>query len=334
FLAYQREARSIEHVAAYTRTAVNLAGPQEPERVNAASVTRNIFETLRVMPEIGRGFRDDDVATDVMIIGYDLWRRRFGGARSILGRRAQANGRARMVVGVMPPTFRLPLDLREEKPSEVFFPLDLTGPVVNNWGDHSLFGIVRLRNGVTRARATAELTETERGWIRAGFRRDQTLSGRQAMPVRDLVLGDFQRGLFLLIDAALVILLITCANVANLLLARGDDRRREIAVRTALGAARGRIIRQLLTESVILAALGALVGTALAFGGVRLLVALRPAEAPLIGAARVDINVFAFALALAVATGVLFGLAPALELSRQDTSRTLRESRSLTPDRT
>ena len=330
-LDYQGETSAFEQVAAYYGSAANLTGGQEPERVITALVTPNLFQTLRVAPIAGRTFNASDKAADIadqVVLAYGLWQRRFGGRRDIIGHGIQVNGRARTVVAVMPPSFKLPLDFSDERPSELWVPTDLHSSDWSSWGDHSLLGIARLRSGVVFARASADMAAVEQRWIRDGHwskRMGESIPARNAVPMKELVLGDVRYALWILLGAVGVILLIACANVANLMLARSDDRHREIAVRTALGASRPRIVRQLLTESVLLSLIGGALGVALAFGALRALVAAHPLGIPRIEDVGLDILVLVITLLVTVATGIMFGLAPALELSRPDLSRALKE---------
>jgi putative ABC transport system permease protein len=330
-LSYAAEASAFEHVAAYYGSAANLTGGQEPERVITALVTPNLFQALGVRAQIGRTFIANDSAAaiaDQVVLGHGLWQRRFGGQPDIIGRSIQVNGRSRIVIGVMPESFKLPLDFSNERPSELWAPTDLRSPQWQSWGDHSLIGFARLRPDVSVARATSEMNSVEERWVRDGHwtrRMGESLSGRNAIPMKELVLGDVRYALWVLLGSAGVILLIACANVANLLLARSDERHREIAVRTALGASRTRIVQQLLTESVLLSLIGGALGVALAFGGLRALLTLHPAGIPRVDQIGLDVVVLGFTLLLTIVTGVVFGLAPALELSRPDLNRSLKE---------
>jgi putative ABC transport system permease protein len=326
-LAYMAETQTFAGVAAYYGTAANLTGGQEPERVIAAAVTPNLFQTLGVGALVGHAFLASDSAAtiaDQIVLGHGLWQRRFGGRDDIIGRSIQVNGSARTVVGVMPASFKLPLDFSEERPSEAWVPYDLT-PDATSWGDHSLIGVARLREGVDPASAGSTMRVLEERWVRDGHWSNRKLSGRSAVPLKDLVLGEVRYALWVLLGAVAVILLIACANVANLMLARADERHREIAVRTALGASRARIVRQLLTESVLMSLIGGGIGVALAFGGMKALLAIRPPGIPRVNEIGLDAGVLGFTLLLTVATGLVFGLAPALELSRPDLNRALKE---------
>jgi putative ABC transport system permease protein len=325
-LSYREERNTFASFAAYYASAVNLTGGDQPERVSAAAVTPALFATLGVRAQVGRTFIAADSATlaNEVVLGHGLWLRRFGGQRDIIGQTIQINGRARTVVGVMPPSFKLPLDFSDDRPSEIWIPYDMT-PDRDSWGDHSLIGVARLGGGITPGIATATMRSLEERWVREGHWQNRDLSQRRAVPMKELVIGDVRSALWVLLGAVGVILLIACANVANLVLARSDDRHREIAVRTALGASRGRIVSQLLTESVLLSFVGGVLGVALAYGGMRALVALDPPGIPRVEDISLDGGVLAFTVALTILTGLTFGLAPALELSRPDVSRGLKE---------
>jgi predicted permease len=327
---YGDEAKTLQGIAGATSVGANLTGGDEPERVIGAAVTPNAFPILGVDPQLGRAFVEAEGAPggdEVVVLGHGLWQRRFGGAPDIVGQVIQVNGRPRTVVGIMPAGFRLPLDYREERPSELWIPLVIDRANPGSWGNRGNVAFARLAPGVTPERASAELDIITHRWIAEGYLHEQGDRRwfRQAVPVRELLVGDVRRPMLILFGAVGLVLLIACANVANLMLARGDERRREIAIRTALGAARGRVIRQLLAESLVLAAAGAALGTALAWAGTRALIAIDPAALPRVTDARLDAGVLAFTTALALLTGILFGLAPALQLSRPELTGMLRD---------
>ncbi len=333
--SYARDVPGLEQLAAYTAGPANLTGGEEPERVIAAAVTPNLFATLEAGAAAGRTFGPGDRSgTDAVVLGHGLWMRRFGGDPGIVGRTIVVNGAARTVVGVMPARFHLPLDFSDERPSEIWIPLDLDAPNLSGWGNRSLIGVGRLRAGIDPRRASAEMRVVEQRWLREGLVHNRDGLRRAALPVSDLVLGPARRALFILLGAVSVVLLIACANVANLQLARSDGRRSEVTLRTALGATRGRLGQMLLTESALLSLLGAAGGVALAWTGLRLLVALHPVSIPRIEDTGLDPGVLGLTLAVGMATGLLFGIAPALDLSRPDLSRALNDSaRALTPGR-
>ena len=329
---YAAESRTFVNVAVYAGGAANLTGGQEPERVVAAEVSPNMFATLGVPALVGRTFDESDKVQDIadqVVLSYSLWQRRFGGDRAIIGQRILVDGAQNTVIGVMPPMFKLPLDFSDDRPSEMWRPLDLLSPEWAGWGNHSLIGVARLRDGVTPALATATMRWLEDRWIRdrvGGGWNDRDIVRRAAVPIKDLVLGDVRYALWVLLGAVGVILVITCANVANLLLAKSDERHREIAVRTAIGASRARIVQQLLTESVLLSAFGGAVGLGMAYLGMRTLLVLHPPGIPRIEQVGLDGGVLGFTLLIAMVTGVVFGVTPALELSHPDFNTSLKES--------
>ena len=324
---YGTATRAFERVDAYYGTVANLTGGMEPERVNAAFVTPGLFRTLGVSALVGRTFEPADSAAAIsnqVVLGYALWQRRLGGRPDIVGQTIQVNGTARTIIGVMPPTFRLPRDFGSDRPSELWTPYDLA-PTAAQFGNRSLTAFARLQPAVDPAAATSAMRGIESQWFEQGHWQKGDETGLNAVPMRDFVIGDVRTALWILLGAVGVILLIACANVANLMLARGDERHREVAVRTALGASRSRIMGQLLTESVVIALAGGFLGTALAYGGLRVLEAAQPAGIPRIEEIGIDGGVFAFTLILTVVTGLVFGLAPALELSRPDLSKAMKD---------
>jgi putative ABC transport system permease protein len=341
-VSYGAEAQSFTAVAGYQELDAHLTGGQEPERVRAAAVTPNLFETVGVTALVGRVPSPSEVGNtpDAILLSHALWQRRFGGAPEIAGQGIQVNGRLRVVAGVMPAGFRLPGDYHAQRPVEAWLPEPINPNRLGAWGSRSFFGIARLAGTVPAPAVQQELSAIARRWVDAGYvqaRPDGTLGAlaRQAVPVQAFVTGRVQRSLLLALGAVGFVLLIACANVANLQLARADLRQREVALRSALGASRGQIIRQLLTESVLLAVAGGLAGLGVAWAGLRLVIALRPAALPRVGEIGLDGPVLAATALLSLLTGLLFGLVPALHLSRPNEAATLNEGgRAATTSRT
>jgi hypothetical protein len=210
-LEYQGETSAFEQVAAYYGSAANLTGGQEPERVITALVTPNLFQTLRVAPIVGRTFSVSDKPADItdqVVLGYGLWQRRFGGSREVVGQTIQVNGRARTVIGVMPESFKLPMDFSNERPSELWVPTDLHSPDWASWGDHSLLGFARVRPDVMPARVASRMRALEERWVANGHWGNRNNGGRVALPLKELVLGDVRYALWILLGAVGVILLI------------------------------------------------------------------------------------------------------------------------------
>jgi putative ABC transport system permease protein len=311
-----RRTRSLASVGIYGNAVFDLAGDPStpPEALYGLRMSASLFPTLGVSPMLGRGIlpgEDQPHQTNEMILSYGLWTRRFNSDRGVIGRTIKINGRACLVIGVMPPGFNFPL--RREAahtPSpyvEFWAPLGID-PASTQGG---LGAVARLRSGVSLVEARQDLASISAALSREfpGTNRDATL--RVAF-LRDRTVRSTGTALWLLMAAASMFLLIGCANVANLLLARGLYRRREIAVRMAIGAGSTRIVRQLLTESCVLGALGGLGAYALTAAAWKILPAVAPVSIPRLAAARADWTILAFALLVALANSVLFGIVPAL----------------------
>jgi putative ABC transport system permease protein len=330
---YPREAQSFVDIAGYQEYDASFTGGQEPELVRAGSATPNLFEVTRTPAMIGRTFTPADTAggtSDVMVISHGLWQRRFGGNASIVGQSVQVNGRARTIVGVMPPSFKLPNDFASLRPTEAWVPEVVNPSSLGAWGNRSYAGLARLKDDVSATGASSELPLVAERWVKAGYvraRPDGSLGAlaRRVIPAQEFITGGLRNALLILFGSVGFVLLIACANVANLQLARADIRRREVAVRAALGADRAHIIRQLLTESVMLAVAGAAAGLAVAWAGLQIVITLRPANLPRIDETTLDGSVLGFTALLAVVTGILFGLLPALQLSRPDVTGVLKD---------
>ncbi len=315
-----------ESIVAFRSQSYVLTGGDEPERLNGRQVTAGFFSTFRSSPLAGRAFSADEDkpgAERVALLGEGFWTRRFARDPGVIGKPLMLNGESFTVIGVLPGTMHGTWRTFDVWTSLGRLEDQIGGPA--NRGNHpGIYVVARRKPGVSVEQARANVVTI----AKALAEQYPQQSARQSMtvaPLLDAVVGNLNVMLPMLLGAVGFVLLIACANVANLLLARAATRQREIAVRTAMGAGRQRVIRQLLTESVLLALVGGLLGIGLAFGGVRALVAISPANTPRIGEVTVDSAVLGFTLAISVLTGLLFGLAPAIQASRPDVAETLKE---------
>jgi predicted permease len=322
--------RSFEGLAAINRNDLQLSGSGEPVRLHGFRTTAGFFGVLGLKPARGREFTEKDEVPGngrVAILSDRTWRERFSADAAILGRKILLDQEPYTVVGVMPPGTQHPGNAYHAVPDgdtvDLWVPFTFEGDPSKR-GSHYLEGIARLKPGVSVEQASADLGAILTGLI-AEHPSEKAWSVYLVPLYREMV-GRSQHMLLVLLGAVALVLLIACVNAANLLLARATARQREIAVRAALGASRRRLVRQMLTESVLIALAGAALGTALAAGGVRALVGLLPTDFPRAAEIRLDPVVFAFTLAMAVLTGLLFGVVPALAAARSDIQRGLNAS--------
>jgi predicted permease len=320
---------SIAAVGAWNETSSNLTGGDaEPERVRAVAVMPQALELLGASVSQGRVFTADEGTTGgdgVVLLSDALFQRRFGGDPGLIGKTIEVSGRSRTVVGVLSPQFRLLTDFRGSQ-AQLFTPLIVDRANLEGRGSHGYHTVARLAPGATLEQVQRELDALIARLTEAGEYHPEAKFAFQAVLASEDVLGNVTPALGVLLGAVGFVLLIACANVANLLLARGEERQREMSVRAAMGADRPRIVRQLLTESVVLALVGGALGVGVAFLGTRFLLAISPSSLPRAQAVTVDGPVLAFTLGIAVLTGLIFGLAPALQAARHDPQASLRES--------
>ncbi|MCI0485011.1 MAG: ABC transporter permease [Blastocatellia bacterium] len=320
---WQRESKSFARLAAWTEAFFNLTGDDNPERVPGVIASPDLFAALGVEPALGRAFLPEEGSpgqTRVALLGYGLWQRRFGASPVIVGNTIKINEQNFTVVGVLPPDFILP-----DCQPELIVPFAPTPEQASNRRGRYLTVVARLNPGVTPDRAQAEMEAIS---ARLQQRYPDTNSGHsvRVASIHSEITGKVRPALLVLLGAVAFVLLIACSNVANLLLARASARSKEIAIRSALGASRSAIIRQLLTESLLLAALGGIAGLFLAMWGVDILLSLSPSQLPRAASIRLDGRVLMFTLMISIATGLIFGLVPAIQTSRPDLNESLKES--------
>ncbi len=324
FIEWRRQAGVFEHLAAFSTDSVNLTGSGEPERLTAVRATANMFPALGVAPLVGRAFtaeEDRPGGALVVVLSHSLWQRRFGADPNIVGKLLTLEGERRQVIGVMPASFQVQRD------ADIWMPLamDETEHLKRErWITVSVIG--RLKAGVTVEHAQADLNLIAR---RIQQSNPKLARGAQVsvVPLDEKIVGNLRRALWVLLGAVTFVLLIACANVANLLLARSAVRQREMAIRAALGAGRLRLMRQLLVESSLLSLLGGLLGLLIAAGGVKILTAISPDNLARVKESSIDGGVLGFTLLVSVLTGVIAGLIPALQTSHANLNEALKEGR-------
>ena len=325
FLDWQKQAQSFTGMAAMVEKSFNLTGVGEPERLEGRRVSANLFDLLGVPASLGRTFvaDDDRPGTHVVLLSHALWQRRFGSDPSVIGRALALNGEPYTVVGVMPPFVQLPgFSTRND---QLWVPMAFPQEEATQRGNHFLEVIARLKPGVTLKQAQVKM-ETIASRLAQQYPDYNKRRGAVVVPLHEQVVGDIKPALLILLGAVGFVLLIACANVANLLLARAAARQKEIALRLALGASRSRLTRQFLTESVLLALFGAGLGLLLALAGIRILGIFIPSSISQVQAISIDGTVLIFTALVAVLTGIAFGLAPAIQGSHLNLNDTLKES--------
>ncbi len=325
YLDWRDQNQSFEQLALYRWWSANLTGIEPPERIQGFLVTANFLDVVGIKPILGRGFYQEENLPGkdaVAIITHSLWQRRFGGDPNIINKTIALNSFTRTVVGVMPERFNFP------KGSEVYAPLAITPELARSRGSHSYYVIGRLKPAASVQSAQADL-DTIAGRLEKQYPTTNAGLGANVFPIVKDTVRQYDTALWVMMGAVGFVLLIACANVANLMLARASGRQKELALRAALGANRWRIIRQLLTESLIVALIGGALGVLVAFWGIDLLRASNPGEAAKYapGWYRLGINpaVLLFTLGLSLFSGVVFGLAPAWQVSKPDLNNALKE---------
>jgi putative ABC transport system permease protein len=322
FAAFTARSTAFTALTALRYSSFNLSDGERPERIIGARVSHGFFDVFQGRPLLGRVFMpEEDVPgrDRVVVLSHRLWRNRFAGDSSLVGKSLRMNASSYTVIGVMTPEFDLTTDSEE-----LWVPIAFTAEQLAEHDDHYLTTYGLLAPGVTQDQARTQLEKIARD-LRAEFPKTNSESGVHLQSFVDSLVGNYRPRLYILLGAVAFVLLIACSNVANLLLARGAGRAKEIAIRTALGAGRARIVRQLLTESLLLAIIGGALGLLLAHWSIKLLVARAPLGIPRLDQAALNGPVLAFAIVVACASAIVFGLVPALRTARPNLQSTLKE---------
>ncbi|MEY2576461.1 MAG: hypothetical protein QOF80_1948 [Verrucomicrobiota bacterium] len=336
YLDWEKQTRSYERIAAFNFADFNLTGGDTPERIQGAVVTPSLFQLLGVSPIKGRAFNDREFGEGndgVVVISERLWRRRFNSDPQVVGTQVSINGRSVTVIGIMPANFEFPLPLfgvqggTFAERADMWKPIAFTKSELESRGSRSYGIIGRLKSGVTVAQAQAEANTIVANWhpLFPDNYEPSTKFGATIYPLHDLVIGGMRPALMILLGAVAVVLLIACANLTTMLLARAGAREREFAIRLALGAGRMQLVRQMLSESILLAIIGGTAGVVLAIWGLDLLRSIGAQTVPRIAEVNLDLRVLLVTLGTAVVTGIVIGLIPALASGKPELTEALKE---------
>ena len=321
FREWQERNQSFQSLAAYDSLKLNLTGGDRPEAIDVALVTANLFPLLGVQPVRGRGFRTEEeqpASNKVAVISDGLWQRRFGADAGVVGKPLVLDGDSYTVIGIMPPRFSFPEKI------DVWLPLSFVPEELADRGYNHLAVVGRLKPGVELRQAQAEMSAIMDEQVRK-YPNENAGRSMRLLTFQQNLVGDIRMALWILSGAVFMVLLIACANIANLLMARATTRQKDIAIRIGLGAGRRRLIQQLLIESLLLSLFGGAMGLIFAYGGLKVLTSVGPTNIPRLSEVTIDARVLAFTLVISLLTGVIFGLIPALQATKPEINEWLKD---------